>query len=134
MALSSKNKQVTAEYEQEVFFTNGKYRQYRFTDKDDESVALAPGYLFASIFPPGGHTAPDVAFLFVSLQYRPDLGVEGRVVLWKTAHQVLVNGGFGNAKVTCGCPYSSAGFDHVHSKSAGSFFYGLLHGFPSDAV
>ena len=95
---------------------------------------LPPGYLFASIFPPGGHTAPDVAFLFVSLQYRPDLGVEGRVVLWKTAHQVLVNGGFGNAKVICGCPYSSAGFDHVHSKSAGSFFYGLLHGFPSDAV
>jgi DNA gyrase inhibitor GyrI len=58
---------VTADYEQKVFFAGGKYCKFRFADKDDESVALAPGYLFASIFPPGGHTAPDVAFLFVSL-------------------------------------------------------------------
>jgi hypothetical protein len=45
-----------------------------------------------------------------------------------------MNGGLGNAEVTRGGSDGCTVFDHVHSKSAGSFLYGLLHGFPSDAV
>ena len=75
-----------------------------------------------------------MSFLLVSFQYGPYLGIECRIALAQPLLQVFVHSRLGNAEVSCGGPDGSAGFDDVHSKSAGSFFYGLRHGFPSDAV
>ena len=88
----------------------------------------------AFVFLSCGQTAPDVALLFVEVQDRTHLGIQGRIAIWQTLLQIFVHSGFGNTEVSRGSPDRGAGFDDVHSKSAGSFLYGLLHGDPSDAV
>ena len=95
----------------------------------------APGICsFSLVFSPGRHTAPDMAFLLVDFQDAPYLSVQRGIAFAQPLLQILVNGGFGDAKVACGGPDGGAGLDHVHSKSAGPFFNSVQHGFPSDAV
>ena len=92
-------------------------------------------FLFALlVFPFGSHSAPDVAFLLVEIQYLPYLKVEDIVILLQPLGKILMYSGFGKAEMAGGAAYRGAGFDHVHSQLTGSLLHGALHRLPSDAV
>ena len=74
------------------------------------------------IFSFRSHTSPDMAFLFIFVQYFPDLQVQRIIALPQTLGQGFMHGGFGNAKLFCCRADSGAGFDHVHSQFTGARF------------
>ena len=98
------------------------------------NVLLGRNRLYSFVFLPGGHSAPDMPLLFIQVQYLPHLSIKSGIILRKTLLQVLMDGGFGDAKVFCGSADSCAVFDDVHSQFAGSLLDGIYHGIPSDAV
>ena len=72
--------------------------------------------------------------LLIYIQDLPHLLIEQMVILRQPLLQILVNRGFGDAKVLGGRPDRGPCFDHVHSHFAGSFLNGVRHNLPSDAV
>jgi len=90
--------------------------------------------LHALVFSFCCHSAPDVAFLFVYIQYLTHLQVQGFVDMQQTVRQILMYGGFGNPKMPGSGTDRCAGFNHVHSQCTGSLLNGICHRLPSDAV
>ena len=57
--------------------------------------------LCAFVFFPGGHTAPDMALLFVSIENFPNLCIKRGIVMFKPLGNVFVNRGLGDVVVLC---------------------------------
>ncbi len=64
---------------------------------------------------------------FVLVQQLPDLSSEGPVQRRQADGQVLVYGGFGNAKGFGGSADGCPVFNDVHSQIAGPLLYALSH-------
>ena len=79
----------------------------------------------SSVFFPGSQTAPDVALLFVYIQYLSHLLIEPAIAAGQALLEIFMYGRFGDAKVLGGGPHRGAGLDHVHSQFAGAFFDGI---------
>ena len=78
--------------------------------------------LFTFVFFSGGHATSNMPLLFVSVQYLPYLLVEYGIVICKPLRYVFMHRGLGNVVVFGSGADGSAGFNHVHSQLAGSFF------------
>ena len=90
--------------------------------------------LCAFVFFASGEAAADVALAFIQIQNLPDLGIQLRIAAGQAILQILMDGGFGDAKVVCSGADCGAGFDDVHSQSTGSLVNGVYHVAPSVAV
>ena len=77
------------------------------------------------------HAAADMALSRVDVQDGADLGIKQAVALRQSLGKVLVDRGFGDAKMLRRSAHRSTGFDHVHSQFAGSFFDRVCHKLPS---
>lgn len=80
------------------------------------------------------HTASDVAFLLVDIQNLTYLYIEVSIYLGKPLGEILMYGGFGNAKILRRGADSGTSFNHVHSQFTGTFVKIFFHAQPSDAV
>lgn len=75
-----------------------------------------------------------MSLLFILFQHLPHLPVQILIAPGQPLLQVLVYGGFGNAKMKCGDPHGGTGFNDVHSQCAGSLLKMIGQLPPSDAV
>lgn len=77
----------------------------------DRRDALLCGALFflqlmqVQIFCPGGHSAPDMAFLFILIQHLLDFCIQIVVDLIQSFGDVFVNGAFADSEIFGGASY-----------------------------
>ena len=91
---------------------------------------MGSDFLFALIFPTGGHAAPDVPLPAVQVQNGPDLPIEQGIAVGQTLAQVLVYRGFGNAEMLRRSPYGGPGVNDVHSQLPGPVIHIVGHQIP----
>ena len=85
----------------------------------------------AVVFLPGCGTAPDMPLGLVDFQHSAHLKVQPFVILGKPLGKVLVDCGFGNAKMPGAGSHRGIVFNDIHSQFTGSLPDGICHTIPS---